>query len=110
MKWQISVLNSEKSVFIGLKSYEAMRRIGRNAVGVSEILQRLQKHPNVAQYLNIIGTKLTVAEIENDLLKQSLARSAGKTITDNETLFEAVPCSDFKGRGLRFIEAVARIR
>jgi hypothetical protein len=109
-KWQKNVLSSEKSVFIGLKSYEAMRRIGRNAIGVSEILQQLQKHPYVAQYLNIIGTKLTIIEIENDLVQQSLACSAGRTIQDNETLFEAVPSTDFKGRGHRLIDAVARMK
>ena len=109
-RWQKDVLSSEKSVFIGLKSYEAMCKIGRNAIGVSEILQRLQKHPLVGQYLNIIGKKLTVNEIENDLVTQSLAYSAGRTIQHHETLFEPVPYADYKGRGHRLIEAMGRIR
>ena len=109
-KWQKNVLNSERSAFIGLKSYEAMRSIRRHAIAVSEILQRLQKHPYVGQYLKIIEKKLTVNEIEDDLLKQSLAHSVGKTIQHNETLFEPVPSADYKGRGLRLVDAVVRIK
>jgi hypothetical protein len=109
-QWQKDVLISEKSVFIGLKSYEAMRKIGRNAIGVSEILQQLLRHPFVGQYLNIIGERLTIDEIENDLLRQSLACLAGRIVQDNEALFEPVLHADFKARGYKLIEAVGRIK
>lgn len=107
--WQKEVLRLEKGTFIGVKSYEAMLKIHRPAVAVSEILKSLLKHPFVGQYLNIIGEKLSVAEIETVLVEQSLGYRAGRTIRTDEPLFESVPCADFKGRGLRLIEAVERI-
>lgn len=107
--WQKDVLRLEKSTFIGVRSYEVMRRIGGNVVSASEIIQQLQKHPFVGQYLNIVGEKITIDEIENDLMQQSLAYIAGRTIQDDVPLFEPVHSADFRARGLRVIKAVERI-
>jgi len=107
--WQKNVLKSERSAFFGVKSYEVMRKIGRNAIGVTEILQRLQKYPIVGRYFNIIGEKPTLEEIEKDLMEQSLACPAGRTIQQDEPLFEPVPSVDFKGRNMRLIDAVMKI-
>jgi hypothetical protein len=108
--WQRDVLKLEKRAFIGVKSYEAMRKIGRNAIAVSEILQRLQKHPFVMQYLNIVGEKLTADEVEESLVQQSLAHYLISTIRDDEPLFEPVPSVDFARRGIRLIDEVERIK
>lgn len=107
--WQREVLRQEKSAFIGVKSYEAMQKIPRAVVAVSEILESLLKHPFVGQYLKIVGEKLSGDEIERVLVEESLGCRAGKTIQTDEPFFECVPCADFKGRGLRLIRAVERI-
>jgi hypothetical protein len=104
--WQKQVLRREKRAFIGIKSYEAMRRNPRTAVAVSEILQKLLRHPFVGQYLKILEEELNPSEIEKALIEESLCCCAGKTIQTDEFLFECVPCTDFKGRGLRFINAI----
>lgn len=105
--WQREVLRHEKRAFIGVKSYEAMQRIPRAVVAVSEILESLWRHPFVGQYLKIIGEELSANEIERILVEESLGYRAGRTIQD-EPLFECVPCTDFKGRGLRLIGEVER--
>lgn len=107
-KWQKDVLKLEKDAFIGVKSYEAMKRIGRKAIGVGEIFGELQKHPTVTQYLDIISDKLLVDDIEKSLLQQSLAARLSPTY-DGEELFQPVPSVDFKGRGLRLIKVVEEI-
>jgi len=107
--WQKEVLRLEKSAFIGVKSYEAMRKIPRAAVAESEILQSLLRHPFVGQYLNILGEKLRVGEIEKVLVGQNLGYRAGRTIQTDEPILECVPCVDFKGRALRLVKAVESI-
>jgi hypothetical protein len=77
--WQQEVLKLEKTVFLGVKSYEAMRKIGRKSVGVSEIFQKLQWHPTVKHYIRIMGGRLTSHEIEESLLSESLGYQAGRT-------------------------------
>ena len=104
-EWQKDVFRQEKSVFVGVKSYEAMKKINRTHVGASEILQRLQKHPFIRQYLKIIGGKLTSDIIEDSLIQQSLASRLSLTY-DGEPIFGPIPYEDFKGRGLRLIEEV----
>jgi len=107
--WQKEVLRQEKRAFIGVKSYEAMQKIPRAAVAVSEILESLWRHPFVGQYLKIVGEELNGNEIEKILVEESLGCCAGRTIQTDEPLFECVPCTDFKGRGLRLIRAIERI-
>ena len=107
--WQENVLKLEKNTFIGVKSYEAMRKIGRTHIGVSEILQKLQDHWVVTQYFNIIGDKISNEISEDSLVQQSLASRLTPTY-EGEELFEPVPYVDFKGRSLRLIDAVMRIK
>jgi hypothetical protein len=107
--WQKEVLKQEKDAFIGIKSYEAMRKAKRAAVSVSEIFENLLEDSFVKEYLNVLGETLDVGEIETSLKAQSLCCCAGKTIQTDEALLECVPWTDFKGRGLRLIEAVENI-
>lgn len=108
-KWQEHVLRLEKEAFIGVKSYEVMRRIGRNFIGASEILDRLQTHPYVSQYLKIIGERIQSSLIQESLSQLSLACQVGRT-PDGEELFCPVPRSDFRGRQEKLIEAVEALR
>jgi len=107
--WKKEVLKQEKSTFIGIKSYETMQKINRAAVGSSEIFENLLKDSFVEEYLNNLGEKVDVHEIESTLRGNSLGYVAGKTIQTDELLFECVPCADFKGRAIRFIKAVENI-
>jgi hypothetical protein len=104
-QWQKDVLRLEKSVFIGVKSYEAMRRIGRQHIGATEILQRLQRHPVVNQYFKLIGDKVGADAIADALITHSFAARLGATYED-EQLFQPVPGVDFRQRSLRLIRAV----
>jgi len=108
-RWQKDVLKLEKNAFIGVKSYKAMRQIGRIHIGTSEILQKLQKHTIVKQYLNIIGEKISSKTIEDSLVQQSFASRLIPTY-EGEEVFEPVPFVDFKGRSLRLIDTVMKIK
>jgi hypothetical protein len=104
-EWQRDVLRLEKTVFVGVKSYEAMRRIGRQHIGATEILQRLQKHPVVNQYFKLIGDKVGADGITEALITHSFAARLGATYA-GEQLFQPVSPVDFKQRSLRLIHAV----
>lgn len=104
-QWQKDVLRLEKTVFIGIKSYEAMRRIGRQHIGATEILQKLQKHPVVNQYFKLIDDKVGADVIVDALVSHSFAAKLGATYED-EQLFQPVPIADFRQRSLRLIHAV----
>lgn len=106
--WQKDVLKVEKNAFVGVKSYEAMRRINRTHIGASEILKKLQRHPIVNKYLKIIGDKLSFDIIEESLIQQSLASQLSLTY-EGEKLFSPVPFADFRERGLRLIRTVEGI-
>lgn len=106
--WRQDVLKLEKDAFIGVKSYKVMKEIGGTHIGVSEILQKLQGHPIVLQYLNIIDDRLSVDEIRDILIQQSLVSRLSPTI-EGEEIFEPVPSLDFKARELRLIRAVEEI-
>jgi hypothetical protein len=107
-RWQEEVLRLEKAVYIGVKSYETMKGIGRKYIGTSEILSKLQKHPFVAQYLKMIGERIRPSYIEESLIQQSFASRVGKTL-EGEELFCPVPSVDFRNRQEKLVEAVERV-
>lgn len=106
--WQKGVLKVEKSAFVGVKSYEAMRKINRTHIGTSEILQKLERHPTVKKYLKISGDELSCDIIADGLIQQSLAFQLSPTY-EGEKLFSPVPFTDFRERGLRLIKTVEEI-
>lgn len=112
-EWQESILKREKYVFIGIKSYKAMRIIEkesrRKSMVANEIFKKLQNHPFVTQYLKIAHDKLLGETIENSILQGGFAREAGHIISSDEKIFEPVSYEDFKGRELRLIKEVERI-
>lgn len=108
--WQTEVLKLEKSSFVGVKSYEAMRKIGRTYIGASEIVRRLQKHPVVNHYFKLMGDRIGNKIIRDSLIQESLASILSRTLADDEELFEPVPQIDFRGRCQRFIDAVVSIK
>jgi hypothetical protein len=101
-EWQKDVLKREKTVFFGLKSYEAMRKVGRNIVGTSEILLNLNKDSRLNRYVQILGGDLTTY-IKESLLSEKLAYLV---TTPDEDCFCKVNCTDYKARGLRLIKEV----
>jgi len=107
--WQENVLKVEKNTFVGIKSYEAMCQTGRTNVSAGDILSILIKNPIVHQYFEIIHDKPSVSYIEEGLLGQSLGILIGKTLKDEEPLFEPVHSADFKARGKRLIEEAEKI-
>jgi hypothetical protein len=107
-RWQRRVLKKEKNYFVGLKSYETIKRIGRNIVGASEILKHLYRHPFVGQYFNLIDGRISMDEIEQSLVSNSLATIQSVTY-DGEKFFEPIPSVDFKNSKLRLIGAVDAI-
>jgi len=108
-EWQKEVLILEKNAYIGVKSYEAMRKIGKNHISTSEILKKLQKHTIVKQYLNIIGENISIKVIEDSLIQQSFAARLTTTYA-GEGLFDTLPYEDFKRRNLKLIDAVMKIK
>jgi len=106
--WRQDVLKLEKNAFIGVKSYKVMKEIGRTHIGVSEILRKLQAHPIVLQYFNIIDSKVSVSDVIESLYQQKLGFRLTPT-TDGEEIFEPVPALDFKARESRLIKAVEEI-
>lgn len=105
-EWGKSVLKQEKTVFFGLRSYEAMQEIGRNIIGTSEILLKLQQNNKVRQYEKILGEGDLAVLIRDGLLHEKLACLI---TTPNEDLFCRVNCEDFGARGQRLIKAVEEI-
>jgi hypothetical protein len=104
-KWRIDILSAEKSSFLGVKSYEAMRKINRKYVGSGEIFDKLYRHWVVRQYMGILGSRLNSKDIEDSLLQQRLG-SKLKRLPHGELLFCPVPLTDFRNRTKRLVEAL----
>jgi len=106
--WQIEVLNAEKSAFLGMKSYEAMKKIKRMHVSSGEIFSRLYHHWVVKHYMHILGSRLSSKDIEDSLLQEKLGNKL-TTLPYGELLFCPVPLIDFKNRAKRLVKAVEEI-
>lgn len=106
--WKANILRQEIIAFVGVKSYEAMQRIGRKFIGTSEILYRLQKNRIVRQYLNIAHEKIDSDMVRMGLLLGGLA-CRGTPSSDGEEFYESVSVADFTEREKKLIEAVERI-
>ncbi len=105
-EWEKDALNREKTVFFGLKSYEAMKMAGRNIVGTSEILSNIRKDRNFKHYIKILGGEDLTSYIKDGLLSERLACLI---TTPYEDLFCRVNSGDFKARGQRLIGAVEEL-
>jgi len=102
-------LQTERITFVGVKSYETIRRIGRRFVSSGEIFQSLRGDPAVEGYVAISGgERLGSNEIEQGLLQLSLGYPLGKT-PQGEALFSPVPLTDFKNREKRLVKLVEEI-
>lgn len=101
--WEVELLKQERTVYFGLKSYEAMKKVGSNIVGVSDIMLKLQRDPRFERCIRKLGGSDLTQDIREGLLKERLARIVE---APNEDLFCRVEGADFKARGLRLIRAV----
>lgn len=105
-EWEKDVLKREKTVFFGLKSYEAIKKVGKNIVGTSDILLNLHKDSKFNRYIKILGGGDLTSYIREGLLSERLAYLIS---TPDEDLFCRVNSADFKSRGLRLIKTVEEI-
>lgn len=101
--WELDLLKQEQTVYFGLKSYEAMKKAGRNIVGVSDIMLKLHRDPRFERCIRKLGVGDLTQYIKDGLLKERLARIVE---APSEDLFCRVDGVDFKSRGLRLIRAV----
>jgi hypothetical protein len=106
--WQKKVLEIEKNAVVGVRSYEAMRKIDRKHISTGEILQKLERNPTLLKYLKLIENKISLNMIEDSVIQHSLAYRLTSTYED-ERLLGPVPFVDFKERKLRLIKAVEEV-
>lgn len=105
-EWGKDVLKSEKTVFFGLKSYEAMKNTGRKVVGTSDILLILERDNKVKQYIKMLDEGDLTSFIRDGLISEKLACLIP---APGEDLFCRVNYKDFNARGGRVIRAVEGI-
>ena len=105
-EWREGVFKREKTAFFGLRSYEAMKRVGRRTVGTSEILLNLHEDRKLKEYMSILGGGEMATYIREGLLSERLAYCIR---TPDEDMFCMVNKTDFKSRGMRLINAVEKI-
>jgi len=105
-EWEEDLIRQEKTVYFGLKSYEAMKKVGRDIVGASEIMSNLDKDKRFERYIKKLGEGDLSKLIKEALLNEKLARIV---LSPREDFFCKVEESDFRARGLRLIGAVERI-
>ncbi len=109
VSWQKQILELEKATVVAVKSYEAMQKIGRDFVGVTEILQRLKKHPTMNWYFGRLGEQVNLETVSKSLLQESLGVLVTRVPSTGEKLFSPVPLADFKSRCKRRLQAIKNI-
>jgi hypothetical protein len=105
-EWGKHVFKNEKTVFFGLKAYEAMKKTDRIIVGISDILLNLHKDSKFKHYLKIFGGGDLTSYVKDGLLSEKLACLIE---TPDEDYFCMVNSADFKERGRRLIKEVEKI-
>lgn len=109
-RWGKKMLKTAKTVFFGLRAYEAMkkveRRTGRSTIGTSEIVSEFHKDRKLKDCIKILGGEDLVSFIKEGLLSERLAYLIP---TSYESLFCIVNRIDFTAIGLRLIRAVRKI-
>lgn len=106
-EWEEEILQREKTSFVALKSYEAMRRIARPIVSTGQILQELQGDRSVERYFRKLHARVGPGDIEKSLVCENLGYPGEKI--RGERMFSPVSYLDFKGRAERMIKAVEEI-
>ncbi len=106
IRWGKCILKNEREVFFGLKSLDAMNKIGRNTVGTSEILIKLQRDRSCKFYIDNLGHLDLTAQIKEGLLHEKFAHLI---TAPNESLFCRVESPDYRARSTRLIEKVEEI-
>lgn len=102
--WQSDTIKQERTVFFGLRCYEAMKDTGRTVVGTSDIIVRLERDERFNRYLSLAGGELPKV-IRESLITERLARLIP---TPDEDFFCRVKSGDFKARCVRLVQEVQR--
>lgn len=108
-EWQMDTLRAAKTAFLGVKSYEAMRRIGRKHVSSGEIFGELHRDPTALHYMRVLGRRLGSEDIEDSLVKENLGVRLATLPHGNEELFCPVSLTDYANRAKRLVQAVEEI-
>jgi len=104
LRWQQGVLEKEKSLFVGAKSYKALNSFRRQA-GASEIYSKLDSDSMVLHYFETMGYDFSYDEIISSLERERLAYKA-ENIPSGEGIYFPLPFLDVKGRVRIFIEVL----
>lgn len=102
--WQDKVLNLERNTILAIRSYTAMVKVGRNHVGVSEILGALMNDRSAKNYFRRLSHEPGPDDIADCLEQESLGARVGRA--SEEKLFQPVPLADFRSRCQRRMNAV----
>ena len=101
-RWKAKLLEDEKNMVVGIKSYKAIKNFGEYA-SLSQIFDLLYSDVFVFNYFKEIGSNLSPADIEISLKQERLAYKASG-LPLGEGIFAAVPLFDIKGRAKVFIK------
>ena len=109
-QWRKNLLKISKTVFFGLRAYEAMikvkRSTGRSIIGTSEIITKFHRDRKLKDCMKLLGGEDLTSFIKEGLLSERLAYLIP---TPDEALFCIVNRIDFTAIGLRLIRAVRKI-
>lgn len=105
--WQKGILRLEQYTIVALKSYREMLKANQKQVGVSEILKRLRKQPELLWYYGRLDGN--IASINARLIQESLDREGmgfRVKLPTGECVYCPVTLSDFKSRNARRLRAI----
>jgi len=106
-RWQENVLRHEKEIFLAMQSYRAIRKLGYNLVGTSQIFNALLSNPTVNQYFSRLGHRFSDTDPEElyyIVSKHGFALGMNRTPA-GEHLLAPVPVEDFALRCHALMEA-----
>jgi hypothetical protein len=107
-EWQKDVLNNEKSIFLGIKAYQAIRQMGKRAAAEVDILGILQQDAAVQRYEELVGKLFTLDDIGNSLVSQNLASCVSEELYQDRFI-SVIPVPDYKATANRIQRALEEI-
>jgi len=106
--WQKDVLKGERSVFLGIKAYQAIQQMKKRSVAEVDVLKVLQDDAPVRRYEELVGELFTLDDIGNSLVSQNLASDVREELYQDRFI-SVIPVSDFKAAAERIQRALEGI-
>jgi hypothetical protein len=94
-RWKKELLDNERRVFVGAKSYRSLNRRGGYG-SLSEIFSDLYGDSVVKEFFTQLGRPLETSDIETSLNEERLAYRAQNVLRD--VLYSSVPFQDIESR------------